>query len=191
MPPAPTTPSTAAARMLISKRYSQKATISGSTCGRTPQRWTWTDRAPVGTRRLDRSGVDALDHLRGQLAQRARRVDADRQRAGDGAEPGDGDEDRDGEDDLREGADGVEELADDVRDEAARDVPRAEEAQRQREHGADDGADPRDLERLDHGLERAAAGSSSPGRPRGTSREKTSAKPAGSSRTSAEVDVER
>jgi hypothetical protein len=73
-----------------------------------------------------------------------------RQGAGHRTEPGDRDEDRDGQHDLREGPDRVEHLPHDVRDEPARDVARAEEAERQRQRGADDCPDPRDLERLDH-----------------------------------------
>ena len=164
MPPAPTTPRTAAARMLISKRYSQNATISGSTWGSTPQRWTWT-----GARRSralpPRAGVDALDRLRGQLAQRAHRVDADGERAGERPEAGDGHEDDDREHDLGEGPDGVEQQADDVRDGPARHVLRPEEAERQREGRADERADPGDLERLDHRLQRVAAGSARSGPP--------------------------
>ncbi len=46
-PPAPTTPRMAEARMLISNRYSQKATISGMTWGSTPQRCTWAGTPPA------------------------------------------------------------------------------------------------------------------------------------------------
>ncbi len=53
---------------------------------------------------------------------------------------------------LREGADAVEDLAHDVRDEAARYVLGAQEAERDRQGGPDDGAHPGHLERLDHGV---------------------------------------
>ncbi len=80
-------------------------------------------------------------------------MEADRQGTGDRPKAGDRDHDGDGQNDLGKGADGVEHLAHDVRNEAARDVPRAEEAERQREDGADDRADPGELERFDHALD--------------------------------------
>ena len=102
MPPAPTMPSTPAARMLISKRYSQKATISGRTWGMTPQRCTGKPAAAHRPRGLHGSGVDRLDGLGGELAERADGVDADGQGAGRGSEADDGDEHDEREDELRE-----------------------------------------------------------------------------------------
>ncbi len=110
--------------------------------------------SPGGAYGLDRAGVDPLDDLGGQLAERADRVKADRQRTRDRAEARDGDEDRDRQDDLGKRPDGVEDLPHDVGDDPARDVPGCEEAKWKRDDRADDRPDPGELEGLDHAIDR-------------------------------------